>query len=300
MHDFDFSGTAIVTGAAGGIGRALVTQLADRGCDVVLVDRDEKGLNSALAELRSKYPRVQCSSYVADLTSSEQVHTLGLTLSQNHPDTRLLVNNAGVALSGVFEQYSKEDFDWLLAVNLLAPIDLVRALLPVLRRNNGSHIVNVSSVFGLVAPAGNVAYATSKFGIRGFTEALRAELEPSKIGVTCVHPGGIKTNISLAARIGSEMTPEQRAKAERDNVEFDKVLTITPEVAAGAIIDGIARRRPRVLIGASAKIPDVVARLFPSHYHGVVDGLEAALGWLSSLAGKPGTSAAPAVKRVAR
>jgi short-subunit dehydrogenase len=300
MPEFDFTGTAIVTGAAGGIGRALVQQLADRGSNVVLVDRDEQGLNSLIAELRSAHPQSEFTFYVADLTSSEDVRALGDTLSQNHPGTRLLVNNAGVALSGTFEQYSKADFDWLLAVNLLAPIDLVRALLPVLRRNESPHVVNVSSVFGLVAPALNVAYATSKFGIRGFTEALRAELEPDGIGVTCVHPGGIKTNIARGARIGSVMTAEERAEAEIANAEYDKVLTITPEAAARAIIEGVARRRRRVLIGASAKIPDIIARLFPSHYHSVVRWLEATLGWLSSRGRQPATSPSPAAGRVAR
>ncbi|WP_433620862.1 SDR family NAD(P)-dependent oxidoreductase [Nocardia sp. CA-120079] len=300
MPEFDFAGTAIVTGAAGGIGRALVTQLADRGSDVVLVDRDAEGLNSALAELRTSHPRAEFTCYVADLTSSDEVRELGEKLVHAHPGTRLLVNNAGVALSGAFEQYSKDDFDWLLAVNLIAPIDLVRALLPVLRRNRTPHIVNVSSVFGLVAPARNVAYATSKFGIRGFTEGLRAELEPDGIGVTCVHPGGIKTNIALGARIGSAMTPQERAAAEKDNIEFDKVLTITPDEAARAIVDGIVHRRRRVLIGASAKIPDVVARLFPSHYHRVVDGLESALGWISSFTESRGSTSTETAGQVAR
>ncbi|WP_107676470.1 SDR family NAD(P)-dependent oxidoreductase [Agrobacterium sp. LAD9] len=300
MPDFDFSGTAIVTGAAGGIGRALAKQLAERGSDIVLVDRDVEGLHSAIAELKAAHPHSEFTSYVADLTNREEVRNLGETLSQNHPSTRLLVNNAGVALSGAFEQSSKEDFDWLLAVNLLAPIDLVRTLLPVLQSNQSPHIVNISSVFGLIAPAGNVAYATSKFGLRGFTEALRAELAPSGIGVTCVHPGGIKTNISLGARIGSVMTSEERAAAEKSNVEFDKVLTITAETAAQAIVAGIAHRRRRVLIGASAKIPDILARLFPAHYHRIVDILESTLGWLSSLGQRRNRSVSNSAERIAR
>ncbi|HWU65349.1 MAG TPA: NAD(P)/FAD-dependent oxidoreductase [Ensifer sp.] len=301
---FDFLGTAVVTGAASGIGRALAIQLAERGSDVVLVDRHKEGLDRLIAELQSAHPSATFTSYVADLTKVEEVSELGKALADNHPRTRLLVNNAGVAMAGAFEQASKEDFDWLLAVNLRAPIDLVRALLPVLHRNASPHIVNVSSVFGLVAPAGNVAYATSKFGVRGFTEALRAELAPQGIGVTCVHPGGIKTNISLGARIGSIMTSEERAEAEKASVEFDKILTITPEAAAREIIEGIARRRPRVLIGASAKIPDIAARLFPSHYHSVVDALEIAIGRISSLFGrqseKSSTSPSTPTERAAR
>lgn len=281
MSDFDFSGTAIVTGSASGIGRALARQLAGRGCDIALIDRDQAGLDSIHTELAAQYPLQTFTNYVVDLAERSEVRALGVALAEAHPGTRILVNNAGVALSGSFEQCGTEDFDWLLAVNLHAPIDLVRALLPVLRSNRAPHIVNVSSVFGLVAPAGNVAYSTSKFGVRGFTEALRAELAPSGIGVTCVHPGGIKTAIALTARIGSEMSETERGQAAQNNLDFDKVLSITAEQAASTIMAGIERRRPRVLIGMSAKIPDVVARLFPARYHRVVDSLESLLGTIS-------------------
>nr|WP_218680278.1 SDR family NAD(P)-dependent oxidoreductase [Rhodococcus qingshengii] len=282
MLDFNFAGTAVVTGAAGGIGRALVTLLAKHGSDIVLVDRDEMGLAQAVDELDAAYPRSTFTPYVVDLADRDETRLLGEVIADAHPDVRLLVNNAGVALSGTFDQYSEGDVDWLLSVNLAAPIVLVRALLPVLRRNPGAHIANVSSVFGLVAPARNVAYATSKFGIRGFTESLRAELAPEGIGVTCVHPGGIKTNIARDSRIGSVMTPQQHAAAAKDNIEFDKVLTITADEAARTIFDGIRRRRARVLIGATAKIPDLIARLVPSHYHSVVDAIEYATAWFSA------------------
>ncbi|WP_068148142.1 SDR family NAD(P)-dependent oxidoreductase [Rhodococcoides corynebacterioides] len=276
MSEFDFRGTAVVTGAAGGIGRALARRLASRGSALVLVDRDAAGLDALAAELTTRHPGREITSYTVDLSESDSVHRLGRTLAEAHPGIRLLVNNAGVALSGSFEQCSKEDVDWLLAVNLLAPIDLVRELLPTLRRNSGSHIVNVSSVFGLVAPAGNVAYSASKFGIRGFTEALGAELAPAGIGVTSVHPGGIRTGIALSARLGTNMTDDERARAAEANVEFDKVLSIAPERAADIVMAGIARRRPRVLIGASATVPDIVARVFPTRYHRVVEWIETA------------------------
>lgn len=293
MSEFDFHGTAVVTGAAGGIGRALVRLLAAKGSDIALIDRDVSGLESIAAELAASYPQQDFTTYVVDLSDSDEVQILGRALADAHPGTRLLVNNAGVALSGSFEQYSKDEFDWLLAVNLTAPIDLVRSLLPVMRRNHAPHIVNVSSVFGLVAPAGNVAYSTSKFGIRGFTEALRAELGPTGISVTSVHPGGIKTNIALGARIGSQMTEAEQIEASKSNVEFDKVLSITPEQAATTIMSGIVRRRPRVLIGVSAQLPDLVARIFPTHYHQVVNVIESALVRLSSLR-SPATSNTPA------
>jgi short-subunit dehydrogenase len=275
MVEFVFAGTAIVTGAASGIGRSLARVLADRGMALALVDRDEDGLDATIQNIRAKHPDLRITPYTVDLADRAATRELGKDLSARHSDARLLLNNAGVALSGTFEQITEGEFDWLIDVNMNAPIILVRELLPRLRANTGAHIVNVSSVFGLVAPARNIPYATSKFALRGFTEGLRAELSGSGIGVTCVHPGGIATNISRNARVGSVMTEAEARAAERERIEFDDVLTITPDAAAEAIIDGIANRRRRVLIGASAKIPDLFARLFPTRYHSVLDAVEA-------------------------
>jgi short-subunit dehydrogenase len=184
-------------------------------------------------------------------------------LAADHPDTTLLINNAGVALGGRFDQVTAEEFDWLLAVNLRAVVTLTRALYPVLVGRPGSHLVNVSSLFGLIAPAGQVAYATSKYAVRGFTEAMRAELAPLQVGVTVVHPGGIRTRIAESARTGSGVT-EEEGRAGRDS--FAKLLTFDPDDAAALIVRAIERRSPRLLIGWSAKVPDVLARLAPGRY----------------------------------
>jgi short-subunit dehydrogenase len=199
MRPFDFSrGTAIVTGAASGIGEQLAHQLARRGNALALVDRDAGRLEHVTRAIGSVSSR-PVSSYVVDLCDDAATHALGVALAGEHPDTTLLINNAGVALAGSFEQVSEAEFDWLLAINFRAVVTLTRALLPVLRANSGSHLVNVSSLFGLIAPPGQVAYVTSKFAVRGFTEALRAELAGS-VGVTVVHPGGIRTRIAETAR----------------------------------------------------------------------------------------------------
>lgn len=200
--------------------------------------------------------------YVTDLSDEEATHTLGDTLAAAHPDTTLLINNAGVALGGTFEQVSEDEFDWLLAINLRAVITLTRALLPVLRANPGSHLVNVSSLFGLIAPPGQVAYATSKFAVRGFTEALRAELAGA-VGVTVVHPGGIRTRIAETARVAAGAPAGQEAAGK---ATFARLLTYPPDRAAEEIVVAVETRRPRLLISSSARIPDLMARISPTRY----------------------------------
>ncbi len=262
MNRFDFTrGTAIVTGAASGIGEQLAHVLARRGSALALVDRDADRLELVAKEVWSASGRpVTC--YVTDLADDTATHALGRKLAAEHPDTTLLINNAGVALGGTFEQVSEEEFDWLLAINLRAVITLTRALLPVLRANPGSHLVNVSSLFGLIAQAGQVAYATSKFAVRGFTEALRDELA-GDVGVTVVHPGGIRTRIAETARVAARATAAEEAAGK---AAFARLLTYPPERAAEQIVAAVEGRRPRLLIASSARIPDVIARLAPARY----------------------------------
>jgi NAD(P)-dependent dehydrogenase (short-subunit alcohol dehydrogenase family) len=164
-----------------------------------------------------------------------------------------------VALGGRFEDVTLDEFEWLLDIDLHAPITLTSALLPVLLANPGSHLGNVSSIFGIVAPPGQSAYATAKFGLRGFTEVLAAELA-GRVGVTVVHPGGIRTRIAESARLAARLDP---AEAERGREAIARVLRIPPRIAAERILEGVERRRPRVLIGASAVLPDLAARLAP-------------------------------------
>ncbi|MFC7621992.1 SDR family NAD(P)-dependent oxidoreductase [Microlunatus sp. GCM10028923] len=260
MTPFDFgSGTAIVTGAAGGIGEQLAYRLAERGLALALVDRDADRLDRVAAAVRE---RTTVTSYVTDLADGPACARLAADLAAEHPDCTLLINNAGVALVGDFEQVSAEEFDWVLAVNLHATVTLCRALVPVLRSHPGSHLVNLSSLFGLIAPAGQAAYATSKYAVRGFTESLRAELAPD-VGVTVVHPGGIRTGIARSARRAAALPPAPAG----DGIDaFDRLLTFPADRAATMIIRAVERRRPRLLIGASASVPDLLARITPGHY----------------------------------
>jgi short-subunit dehydrogenase len=264
MGPYQFAGgTAVVTGAASGIGEALAVRLAARGSHLVLVDRDKDRLGDVADRLRTAHPGLTLATHVADLSDDEQTAALAATLAAEHPETTLLVNNAGVALGGRFDQVTLDEFDWVMAVNFRSVVRLTHALLPVLKSHPGAHLVNVSSVFGIFAPAGQAAYSASKFAVRGFSEALRHELAENAIGVTVVHPGGIKTRIAESARTGSGVSAEEY---EQGRKQFAKLLTMPPEVAAAMIVEAVEKRRPRLLIGWSAKVPDVLVRLLPGTY----------------------------------
>lgn len=256
MDDFVFSGgTAVVTGAASGIGAALAVALAARGCDLVLLDRDAERLAAVAGPLRA-------TTYEVDLADAAATVAVGTEILAAHPRVRLLVNNAGIALGGRFDQITLAEYEEVIDVNFRAVVRLTHTLLPALRAETGSHLVTVSSLFGLVAPAGQTAYAASKFAVRGFSEALRQELA-GEVGVTTVHPGGVATRIAESARIGSGVPA---ADLERDRKVWDAVLTLAPEKAAAMVVRGIERRRARVLVGGSAVALDLLARLTPAHH----------------------------------
>ncbi|MEU8815485.1 SDR family NAD(P)-dependent oxidoreductase [Actinoplanes sp. NPDC048796] len=253
----------MVTGAASGIGAALTHELARRRAVLVLVDRDAGGL-ARVAELARELGSPDVSTYEIDLSDGGDRLDLAAEIASRHGGADLLVNNAGVTLMGTFEQNSMADFDWLLEINLHAVVRMTKAFLPQLLARPGSHVVNVSSLFGLIAPAGQVAYVTSKFAVRGFTDALRNELEPRGVGVTVVHPGGIKTSIAASARLsGGDPGGEQAAQAEKFE---ERALTMPAEEAARQILTAIQRRRPRLVIGGVARAADVLARLTPTRY----------------------------------
>lgn len=261
MTPYAFAGRlAVLTGAASGIGEQLAYGLAARGSDLVLVDVDATRLAPVVARIGRVNPGVAVQTIVADLADRAAVEGVATQVRAEYPAVGLLVNNAGTALGGRFDQVSVDEFEKVMNVNFRAPFLLTHALLPSLKAAPGAHLVNVSSLFGLIAPAGQSAYCASKFALRGLSQVLRAELADDGIGVTTVHPGGIRTRIAENAPIGSGV-PE--AEAEPHRKAFAKLLTYPPEKAARQILDGVAKRKPRVLIASSAKIPDVLARLLP-------------------------------------
>ncbi|WP_433373758.1 SDR family NAD(P)-dependent oxidoreductase [Actinoplanes sp. CA-142083] len=264
MQRFAFAGrTCLITGAASGIGAALALDLAKRRAVLALLDRDAEGLER-VAELAREVGAGSVTTYVVDLSDGGDRLDLAAEIASRHGGVDLLINNAGVSLTGTFEQNRMADFDWLLEINLHAVIRMTKAFLPQLLARPGTHLVNISSLFGLIGPPGQVAYATSKFGVRGFTEALRHELEPQGVGVTVVHPGGIKTNIAASARIsGADPDGEQAAQARKF---AEKALTMPPEEAARQIVAAIQSRKPRLVITREAKAADWLVRITPTRW----------------------------------
>ena len=256
-------GVAVLTGAASGIGAALAANLARRGMHLALVDLNAAGLEATAAQARAA--DVTVSTHVLDVADHAAVAALPAAVLAAHGRVTALVNNAGVALGGLFQQVSAEDFDWLMAINFGATVRLTRAFLPALGRERAAQLVNVSSIFGIIAPPGQTAYAASKFAVRGFSESLRYELQMSgsPIGVTLVHPGGVRTAISENARLAQGLDAAQ-VQSERAN--WRSLLVLDPATAAEVIATGIERRAPRVLVGSDAKGAAIVQRLFPVTY----------------------------------
>jgi short-subunit dehydrogenase len=268
IEPFRYAGRlAVLTGAASGIGEQLAYGLAARGSHLVLVDVDETRLRPVADRIRATHPALTVETITADLADRAAVEQVAARVSAAHPAVGLLVNNAGIALGGRFDQVTVAEFEAVLNVNFRAPMLLTHALLPQLKAEPGSHLVNVSSLFGLVAPAGQSAYSASKFALRGLSQVLTAELADDGIGVTTVYPGGIRTRIAETARVGSGV-PATEVGPHRD--VFAKLLTFPPAKAAELILTAVERRRPRLLIAASAKAPDLLARLFPVRHAAIL------------------------------
>ncbi len=259
------SSVAVITGAAGGIGRALALDLARRRCGLALVDRDGAGLAAVAAQAREGGAAV--TEHVMDVADAAAATALPDAVVASHGRVNLLVNNAGVALMGTFRQLSAEEFDWLFAINFTAAVHFTRAFLPLLLAEPVAQLVNVSSVFGIVAPAGQTAYCAAKFAVRGFSEALRHELEATSVGVSVVHPGGVATGIARDARVSSVI---DAADAKRAIDGFSRSLVTSPEAAAVRIVKGVMRREGRILIGRDAVALDRIQRLAPGGYWAIL------------------------------
>jgi short-subunit dehydrogenase len=275
LAPYRFAGkTAVLTGAASGMGEHMAYGLGARGSDLVLLDRDAERLDAVAGKVRRAHPGIAVETLVVDLADRAAAAAAAEKVLAAHPRIGLLVNNAGVALGGRFDQLTLDEFEWVMDINFRAPVLLTHTLLPALTAVPGSHVVNVSSLYGLIGPAGQSAYSSSKFALRGFSEVLRAELADHGTGVTTVHPGGIRTRVAESARVGSGVSTEE---VERHQRAFRGLLTYPAEKAAEEILAGVEHRRARVLIATSAKIPDVLARALPSSYGRVLGVLTAAL-----------------------
>jgi short-subunit dehydrogenase len=263
--------TAVVTGAGSGIGRALAIALAKRGCDLALADVDEAGLAHtrglievhAVASHAVPARTLNVSLHILDVADQTAVAEFPAAVAKEHSKVHLLINNAGVALGGSFEEISEADFQWLFNINFWGVVWMTRAFLPILKQSDAACIVNMSSLFGLISPPGQTAYSASKFAVRGFSNALRYELAGTTVALTVVHPGGVATSIAKNSRKPKDRSAAQIAAAV---ARIEKMLRMPPERAAEIIVAGVEKGRARILVGADAKVCSALERLMPESY----------------------------------
>ncbi|WP_180109336.1 MULTISPECIES: SDR family oxidoreductase [unclassified Acinetobacter] len=261
---------AAITGAGSGIGQQLAIQLAQSGAHLALSDRNLDGL-AQTAEM-IKYTGVKIIQTQLDVSDRAAVEQWAAATQAEFGQVNLIFNNAGVALASTVEGMHYDEIEWIMNINFWGVVYGTKAFLPYLKQSGDGHIVNISSLFGLTAQPTQSAYNATKFAVRGFTESLRQELDLENAGVsaTCVHPGGIRTNIANSARMSDSiralgMNPDRATKA------FNKVLKTPPEVAAKVILDAVKQNKRRVLIGNDAKIIDLIQRIAPTCYAQAID-----------------------------
>lgn len=249
--------TAVVTGAASGIGRALAERLADAGCHLALCDRNEVGLEDVRARIQAKGRRV--SVHVVDVSNPAHMQALPSEVHVVHRGCHILVNNAGVTSISTFEEQSLEDFHWVMNVNFWGVVHGCKFFLPALKAMDEAHIVNISSVFGILGVPMQSSYCSSKFAVRGLSESLRAELHGTSVGVTSVHPAGVSTNIVKEARFSGEDASRMKPGLVADFAS--KMLP--PAKAADQIIGAVRKNKPRVLIARGSTLIDAMQRISP-------------------------------------
>ena len=261
---------AAVTGAASGIGRALALELAARGCDLALADRDEAGLQPVAAEIAKTHAAQGQHAPRRCRRARPDPGIRAARPSPRIPALNIVINNAGVALLGEFNEVDQAQMEWLFNINFWGVVHGTRAFLPHLSKQREAHIVNLSSIFGIIAPPGQTAYCAAKFAVRGFSESLRHELAManSPVRLSVVHPGGVATNIVRNSRTGAGITDNARRAQSIDR--FDAVAKTTPPAAAQRIIIGIEKNQPRILIGNDARFMDLLQRFRPATYWAVL------------------------------
>ncbi len=259
----DFAGkTASITGAGSGIGRALAEAFAAEGCHLMLSDIDEASVQETARMLDGANATVETARL--DVADRNAVEALAAQSIDRFGGVDLVINNAGVALGDDVADMTYDDFMWLMSINFWGVVHGCKAFLPHMKERGAGHIVNMSSLFGLIGVPGQSAYCASKFAVRGFTESLRLELAGSGVSVHIVHPGGVATNIARNARGGHG--GESPAEREANRREFERLLIMPPERAAEVIRDGIRNDDPRIVVGNDAKRADCLSRLMPRRF----------------------------------
>jgi NADP-dependent 3-hydroxy acid dehydrogenase YdfG len=262
----------VITGAGSGIGRAMAVRFAREPiAGIAISDVNSDGLAETAAMITAADRNV--TTHIVDVSNEAQMQAFAGEVIEKHGRASHLINNAGVALGGRVSEVSLEDMHWLVNINFWGVVHGTKIFMPHLQKEKSAHIVNFSSIFGIIAPPGQATYCASKFAVRGFTEALRHELEGTNVAVSVVHPGGVKTNIANSARMGSgvELSDVEVAKKrERINRNLDRT---SPEQAAEIVFAGVKSRNPRIIIGGDAKLIQMIARTFPRSYFKVINRL---------------------------
>jgi len=250
--------TAAITGAASGIGRMLAVNLAKEGCGLALSDINAPALQETAKLIGN---RVKITTHVVDVSRREQVFRYADEAAESHGGVDLIINNAGVSVGDFLETIPLEDFEWLMGIDFWGVVYGTMAFLPHLKKRPEGHIVNISSINGILPNPNNGPYCCAKFAVKGYTETLAQEMHGTNIHVSCVHPGGIKTNIARNARVNRAMFGLTQEKAA--SLYEEKLFKTTADDAAKIIIAGIRCNRRRILIGTDAKILDWLTRFFP-------------------------------------
>jgi short-subunit dehydrogenase len=263
---------AAITGAASGIGQMLAVNLAIKGCAIAISDVNMNGLEKTAAMVEQQNRKV--SIHEVDVADRSQVENYAEDVVKQHGHVDMIINNAGVSVAESVNDVNYGDFEWLMGINFWGVVYGVKTFLPYLKQQPESHIVNISSVNGFITWPNHAPYCASKFAIKGFTESLWQELRHTNVHVSCVHPGGIKTNIARNTRFyrspGSKMNHEQTIAA------FDKISGTSADKAAQQIIEGILKNKQRILVGPDAYVLDILTRLFPVKF----------VRWMASIAGR--------------
>jgi short-subunit dehydrogenase len=269
MKSFE-SKVAAITGAGSGIGRALALALAKEHCDLALSDIDESNVQETARQAEHLGARV--TTRRVDVSDRQAVHDWADASAAAHGKVNLIFNNAGVALTSTLEGVSYEDFEWIMNINFWGVVYGTKAFLPHLRQSGEGHVINVSSLFGLLTVPSQGAYNASKFAVRGFTEALRQELDfdDAPVSATCVHPGGIRTNIAKSSRVSPSLSG---TSPEDMQALADRIFVTTAPRAARVILDAVRKNRRRVLVGPDAKALDLIVRLTPGGTQGAITRL---------------------------
>jgi NAD(P)-dependent dehydrogenase (short-subunit alcohol dehydrogenase family) len=266
MKDFK-NKVAAITGAASGMGRTLSLELARRGCHLAISDVNETGL-AETAQMAGKFG-VKVTTAKLNVADREAMNAWADQVVREHGKVNLIFNNAGVALGAFLDTVSPKDFEWIMGINFWGVVWGTQAFLPHLKKSGDGHVINISSLFGLMSLPSQGTYNASKFAVRGFTEALRQELDMEACGVsaTCIHPGGIRTNIARDARMDHSITAKTGGSAQAAKDRFDKLLNATSaESAARQILRGVEGNQRRVLVGLDAKFLDKLVRVLGSWY----------------------------------